>query len=97
VRSGAVDVAPLNEPRLTRFIDQTSGRGTALPVAETDGTSTGLSYLYARRAALEDPGKAAAIRSFVQHWVAAEHWVNNNQSTWIDRYYVCDCWGPYCC
>jgi sulfonate transport system substrate-binding protein len=88
VRTGAVDVAPLNEPRLTRFLTQTGGQGTTVPVAETDGTSTGLSYIYTRRAALEDPAKAAAIRAFVEHFVAARQWAATHPNEWIDSYYV---------
>ncbi|KAA5830198.1 ABC transporter substrate-binding protein [Saccharopolyspora hirsuta] len=88
VRTGAVDVAPLNEPRLTRFLAQTGGRGTTIPVAETDGTSTGVSYLYTRRAALEDPAKAAAIRAFVEHFAAARQWAATHPAEWIDAYYV---------
>ncbi|MCI2418734.1 ABC transporter substrate-binding protein [Saccharopolyspora sp. K220] len=88
VRTGAVDVAPLNEPRLTRFLAQTGGTGTTLPIADTDGTSTGLSFLYTRRAALEDPAKAAAIRAFVQHFVAARQWAATHPNEWIDFYYV---------
>ncbi|WP_190816893.1 ABC transporter substrate-binding protein [Saccharopolyspora pogona] len=88
VRTGAVDVAPLNEPRLTRFLTQTGGQGTTIPVAETEGTSTGLSFLYTRRAALEDPAKAAAIRAFVDHFVAARQWAATHPSEWIDSYYV---------
>ncbi|MGP4020802.1 ABC transporter substrate-binding protein [Saccharopolyspora sp. 5N708] len=88
VRTGAVDVAPLNEPRLTRFLTQTEGRGTTLPIAENGGTSTGLSFLYTRRAALEDPGKAAAIRAFVEHFVAARQWAATHPDEWIDFYYV---------
>ena len=88
VRTGAVDVAPLNEPRLTRFLTQTGGKGTTLPVAETNGTSTGLGFLYTRRAALKDPAKAAAIRAFVDHFIAARQWANTHPNEWIDSYYV---------
>ncbi|MEJ2889827.1 ABC transporter substrate-binding protein [Actinomycetospora aeridis] len=89
VRTGQVDVAPLNEPRLTRFLTEAAPRGGGVidPV-ETAGTSTGLNYLYARRGALEDPGKAAALRAYVESWIRANQWVNQNPDPWIQQYYV---------
>ncbi|WP_432493967.1 ABC transporter substrate-binding protein [Kineococcus gypseus] len=87
VRTGQVDVAVLGEPNLTRFLERAPG-GSALPVEETRGTATGLSYLYARGEALDDPAKAAAIADYVTRWVAAQQWVNENREEWVQRYYV---------
>jgi sulfonate transport system substrate-binding protein len=87
VRTRQVDVAPLTEPNLTRLLQKTPG-SSVLPVSETDGTGTGLSYLYASTKALADPARAAAIREYVQHWVKAQQWVNTHREQWVQRYYV---------
>ncbi|TCK22165.1 ABC transporter substrate-binding protein [Pseudonocardia endophytica] len=89
VRTGQVDVAVLNEPRLTRFLTEAGPRGGGvIDPAETADTSSGLNYLYARRAALQDPAKAAAIRAYVQHYIAAQQWVNTHNAEWVQQYYV---------
>ncbi|GAA1388434.1 ABC transporter substrate-binding protein [Pseudonocardia kongjuensis] len=89
VRTGQVDVAPLNEPRLTRFLEEAAPRGGGvIDPAATEGTSSGLNFLYARRAVLEDPARAAALRSFVDHYTRSQQWINDNQDEWIQRYYV---------
>lgn len=88
VRNGQVDVAPLNEPNLTRVLGTA---GTAkIPVSATDGTGTGLSYVYARRESLADPAKAAALRAYVAAYLAAFQWTNTHQDEWVQRYYVED-------
>ena len=91
VRTGQVDVAPLNEPRLTRFLTEAGPRGGGvIDPAETADTSSGLNYLYVRRGALQDPAKAAAVRAYVQHYVAAQKWVNTHTAAWVQQYYVED-------
>lgn len=86
IRTGQVDVAPLNEPNLTRFL---ANPGTTLiDVSESDGTSTGLGYLYARREVLQDPAKAAALRAYVASYIRAVDWSNDNPNEWIQAYYV---------
>jgi len=89
VRTGQVDVAPLNEPRLTRFLAEAAPRGGGVidPV-ETADTSSGLNYLYARRAVLADPAKAAALRAYVEHFLRSQEWVNNHPAEWVQGYYV---------
>jgi sulfonate transport system substrate-binding protein len=82
-------VAPLNEPRLTRFLTEAAPRGGGvIDPAETADTSSGLNYLYARRAALADPAKAAALRAYVQHFVRALEWVDLHPREWVQSYYV---------
>ncbi|WP_395104138.1 ABC transporter substrate-binding protein [Actinomadura sp. SCN-SB] len=89
IRNRQVDAAPLNEPHYTRYITEYRSRGgTGLPESETAGLATGLWYLYARREALRDPAKAAAIAEYVRHWVRAQAWVNKNPDAWIDAYVV---------
>jgi len=89
VRTGQVDVAPLNEPRLTRFLTEAGPRGGGvIDPAETADTSSGLNYLYARREALEDPAKAAALRAYVDHYIRSQQWINDHPQEWITQYYV---------
>lgn len=86
VRTGQVDVAPLGEPNLTRFLNNP---GTSvIDVSESSGTSTGLSYLYARREAIQDPGKAAALQAYIAAFTRAVQWANDNPGEWLQKYYV---------
>jgi sulfonate transport system substrate-binding protein len=89
VRTGQVDIAPLNEPRLTRFLIEAAPRGGGVidPAATAD-TSTGLNYLYARREVLQDPAKAAGLRAYVEHYIRAQQWINEHPQEWIQQYYV---------
>lgn len=89
VRTGQVDVAPLNEPRLTRFLNEAAPRGGGvIDPSETADTSSGLNYLYARREALQDPAKAAALRAYVEHYTRAQQWINEHPDEWVEAYYV---------
>ena len=89
VRTGQVDVAPLNEPRLTRFLSEAEPRGGGvIDPAETADTSTGLNYLYARREVLQDPAKAAALRAYVEHYIRSQQWINEHPQEWVQQYYV---------
>jgi sulfonate transport system substrate-binding protein len=89
VRTGQVDIAPLNEPRLTRFLKDAGPQGGGvIDPAETASTSSGLNFLYARREVLQDPAKAAALRAYVQHYIRSQQWINDHQEEWIQTYYV---------
>ncbi|MGY4102186.1 ABC transporter substrate-binding protein [Nocardia sp. R16R-3T] len=86
VRTGQVDVAPLIEPNVTRLL-RTPG-ASLVPDSETTGIYGGLAYLYARRAAVTDPAKAAATRALVAAYIRANQWVNTHQDEWARKYYV---------
>jgi sulfonate transport system substrate-binding protein len=87
IRSGQVDVAPLNEPHFSRYLADYAG-ASALSESEHERLPRGLQYLYASGAALKDSARAAAIRDFVAHWVAAHRWANANPDAWVNAYYV---------
>ncbi|MFE3444871.1 ABC transporter substrate-binding protein [Nocardia sp. NPDC059180] len=86
VRTGQVDIAPLGEPNVTRFL-RTSGT-SLIPDADTAGTYPGLTYLYARRDVVRDPAKAAATRALVAAYVRSWQWVNDHRAEWAQKYYV---------
>lgn len=89
IRSGQVDIAVLNEPHFSRYLADYAARGgSALPDDQYEKLPRGLSYLYASRDALKDPAKAAAIREFVVHWIAANKWSRADSAAWVDAYYV---------
>lgn len=89
VRSNEVDAAALKEPNLTQYVNTYKAKGgTVLGTDVTAGGSTGLRYLYARRNAVEDPAKAAALREFVAHWVKGWQWANQHPDEWVTAYYV---------
>ena len=86
VRTGQVDIAPLAEPNVTRLL-RTPG-ASLIPDSETTGIYGGVGYLYARRAAVTDPAKAAATRAVVAAYIRAYQWVNTHQEEWARKYYV---------
>jgi sulfonate transport system substrate-binding protein len=89
IRSGGIDVGPLNEPHFSRYLADYADRGaSAIPASEYAQVPRGLSYLYAGDAALRDTAKTAAIADFVAHWMAAVRWSKANPDAWIDAYYV---------
>ncbi|OWJ69138.1 ABC transporter substrate-binding protein [Inquilinus limosus] len=89
IRSGQVDVAALNEPHFSRYLaDFADQQASALPRSEHDRLPRSLTYLYASGEALADPAKAAAIRDFVRHWIAAKRWSKANPDAWVKAYYV---------
>ncbi|WP_280277073.1 ABC transporter substrate-binding protein [Nocardia wallacei] len=86
VRTGQVDVAPLIEPNVTRLL-RTPG-ASVLPDSEVTGIYGGLGYLYARRAVVQDPAKAAATRALVAAFIRAQQWSNLHQDEWARKYYI---------
>ncbi|MEU1125518.1 ABC transporter substrate-binding protein [Streptomyces sp. NPDC005899] len=87
LQSKQVDVAPLGEPTLTKYLDQYAkdgARGVRTKVVDL------LTVLWAPNEVLNDPEKAKAVRSFVPLWARGQVWAWENQDEWIDRYYVKD-------
>ena len=89
LQSDEVDIAPLTGARLARYLDGFEDKGGGyLPDKETAGLGTGLNFIYARKEALEDPAKAAALRSYVQHSIKASEWINDHTDEWVQDYFV---------
>ncbi|WP_299056949.1 ABC transporter substrate-binding protein [uncultured Nocardioides sp.] len=86
LKDGQVDVAALNEPYLSRYLELPGA--SQVPESEIADVSSGLSYLYASGDALADDAKAAAIRDFVKHWMLASRWTEDNPDEWVQAYYV---------
>lgn len=85
-RTGQVDVAPLSEPTLSRLL-RTPGT-SVVPEAASEGIYPGLAYLYARRAVVRDPAKAAASRALAAAFVRAYQWSNTHPDELVQKYYV---------
>ncbi|AEH84910.1 ABC transporter substrate-binding protein [Mesorhizobium opportunistum] len=86
VRSGAVDVAVLTEPHVTRLVKQVGASPVLDPLERQILPST--SYFYARPEVLTDPQKAAAIGSFLGAFARAAKWANANKQAWAKHYYT---------
>ncbi|MQY20524.1 hypothetical protein NRB20_36290 [Nocardia sp. RB20] len=80
-----VDIAPLGEPTLTKYLAQYRSEGAT--TAPSDAVDA-LSILWAPASVLGDDGKLAAIRKFVEYWARAKVWEWENQDRWIADYYV---------
>lgn len=87
LQSRQVDVAPLGEPTLTKYLGQ-YGRDGARGVP-TDVVDL-LTVLWAPTEVLNDDAKVAAIRSFVPLWAKGVVWAWENADQWIRSYYVKD-------
>lgn len=82
-----VDVAPLAEPILTKYLTQYQRDGAhAVPTDIVDL----LAILWAPTSVLQDPAKAAAIRAFIPFWTQGQVWAWEHPDEWIDAYYVKD-------
>ncbi|WHA43461.1 ABC transporter substrate-binding protein [Agrobacterium larrymoorei] len=86
LRSGAVDVAVLQEPFVTRLTKQVGASPVLDPEERRLLPST--SYFYARPEALADPAKSEAIRQFLAAFVKAGNWSNEHDKDWAKFYYT---------
>ncbi|WP_406391079.1 ABC transporter substrate-binding protein [Streptomyces sp. NBC_00887] len=87
LQSKQVDVAPLGEPTITKYLSQYAkdgARGVKTEVVDL------LTVLWAPNEVLNDPAKAAAVRSFIPLWARGQVWAWENGDEWIDTYYVKD-------
>ncbi len=87
LQSRQVDVAPLGEPTLTKYLDQYRKDGAR--DVRTDVVDL-LTVLWAPAEVLDDPAKAAAVRSFIPLWARGSVWAWEHSERWIDAYYVKD-------
>ncbi|WP_245562686.1 ABC transporter substrate-binding protein [Nocardia araoensis] len=82
-----IDVAPLGEPSLTKYLDKYRAQGaTAVATPAVDA----LTVLWAPTAVLRDSAKLAAVRRFVEFWARGEVWAWEHPEEWISSYYVKD-------
>ncbi|VCU70308.1 Putative aliphatic sulfonates-binding protein precursor [Pigmentiphaga humi] len=89
VRTGEVDIAPMNEPPFSRYLTSFKKDGAqALDLGAQEGLPRNLNYLYASQTSLRDPVRTAAIAAFVRHWAKAVQWTEANPEAWIKAYYV---------
>ncbi|KAA9149411.1 PhnD/SsuA/transferrin family substrate-binding protein [Amycolatopsis acidicola] len=87
LQSKQVDVAPLAEPTLTKYLTQygkDGARGVVTPAVDA------LTILWAPTDVLADPAKAAAIKAFIPYWARSQVWAWENPAQWRDAYYVKD-------
>jgi len=86
IRSGAVDVAVLQEPHVTRLVKQVGASRVLDPQERHILPAT--SYFYARPDVLADPAKAIAIGQFLAAFTRAAKWSNEHEAEWGQDYYV---------
>jgi sulfonate transport system substrate-binding protein len=85
--SRQVDIAPLSGPTLRRYLKEHRTEGAH---AIEHGTRDAISFLYVRTDVLEDPAKAAALRSYVQLRTRAQLWAAEHAEAWLQHYYIRD-------
>lgn len=80
-----VDVAPLGGTALRRYLAEYGPDGAS---AIEHGIRDDPAHLYTQVSTLQDPGKAAAIREYVELWARAQQWIVDHPDEWIQGYYV---------
>lgn len=85
LRAGAIDVAVLMEPHVTRLARQIGA--STVPDPQERKLLPSTSYLYARPEVLADPRKSAAIAAFLAAFVRAGKWSNAHEQQWGQFYY----------
>lgn len=85
---GLVDAAPIGAGAPTkRYLDNYARDGAkVLPHGQRDDFQT----IYVREEVLRDPGKAAALRQYVQLWARAVAWQNDHRDDWTRVYHQQD-------
>lgn len=87
LQSKQIDVAPLAEPSLTKYLLQYGKDGAkAIPITAVDY----LTILWSPAEVLADARKAAALRAFIPFWARSKVWAYEHQDAWTDAYYVKD-------
>jgi len=87
LQSKQIDVAPLGEPSLTKYLTEYGRDGAiGIPMTAVDY----LTILWAPGEVLADAAKVAAIRAFIPFWARSKVWQYENADAWIDAYYVKD-------
>ncbi|WP_456283985.1 ABC transporter substrate-binding protein [Microbacterium sp. JZ70] len=85
LQSGQVDVAPLSEPAVTKYIDQYGADGAiAIPSEEPDL----LSVLWVPTELLADEENVRAVRDYIRVWAQGQVWAWENADAWKQFYYV---------
>jgi sulfonate transport system substrate-binding protein len=87
LQSKQIDIAPLGEPTLTKYLDEYGKDGAlGIPMTAVDY----LTVLWAPGEVLADAAKVAAIRAFIPFWARSRVWQYENKDAWIQAYYVKD-------
>ena len=74
---------------MSRYLSAYGEQGAQeLEEEEVQNLGSGLSFLYARGDALDDPDTAAGLAALVEHYIRGFHRVNDNQELWIDEYFI---------
>lgn len=85
LQSGQVDVAPLGEPAVTKYIDQYAQDGAvAIPSEEPDL----LTILWVPTAVLADEDNVRAVRDYIRAWAQGQVWAWENADEWKQFHYV---------
>jgi sulfonate transport system substrate-binding protein len=83
--AGLIDIAPLGTgAALKRYLERFGPEGAK---ALKSGVRDDFVTMYVPETTLKDPGKAAALRVWVQVWARAQAWINQHPEEWAQAYY----------
>lgn len=85
LQGGQVDIAPLSEPAVTKYIDQFGTDGAeALPAEVPDL----LTVLWVPTTVLEDEENVRAVRDYIRVWAQSQVWAWEHPDEWKQFYFV---------
>lgn len=87
LKSRLVDAAPLGPTVFTKhYIDNYARDGAR--ILSPDRVKENPVNLWVRTEILRDPGKAAALKLYLQAYVRAQHWADTHREEWTQAYYM---------
>ncbi|MFB7249856.1 ABC transporter substrate-binding protein [Microbacterium sp. NPDC056234] len=85
LQGGQVDIAPLSEPAVTKYIDQFGKDGADALLAEVPDL---LTVLWVPTTVLEDEENVRAVRDYIRVWAQAQVWAWEHPDEWKQFYFV---------
>ncbi|MGF6822041.1 sulfonate transport system substrate-binding protein [Microbacterium sp. ZKA21] len=85
LQGGQVDIAPLSEPAVTKYIDQFGKDGADALLAEVPDL---LTILWVPTTVLEDEENVRAVRDYIRVWAQSQVWAWEHPDEWKQFYFV---------
>jgi sulfonate transport system substrate-binding protein len=87
LKSHLIDAAPLGPTVFTKHYIDDYGRDGAR-ILQPAGVEENPVDIWVRAETLKDPGKAAALKLYLQAYFRARHWIDTHREEWIQGYYI---------
>jgi sulfonate transport system substrate-binding protein len=82
--SRQIDVAPISGVAVKRYLARFARDGASvIPHTVEDDAS----FVYVRKAVVDDPAKSAALREYLKYWALAQEWIASHRQEWAVGFY----------